>query len=224
MTVQPTPPLAGDPSVLRLRVEYTAALLNSTELDTWQVQIQAGDTCVGSLRAVRGLYGGPPERTDTWDECYLIPGVRRVASDEQEVSFEADEHLAGLRARFAARGGLCAMVAEQLLGPAEVGLREWGSRHVLVFEQLTLSAPFNDRATAACVISSVARRAADGDFLLVFPARTAGTDTGTALLESAGRMLWAEQHSEDLYCLDTKFDQGEGHADAWESLLSRVRH
>ncbi|MFH0245870.1 hypothetical protein ACGRHY_26435 [Streptomyces sp. HK10] len=152
------------------------------------------------------------------------PDAHWVATDGQEILFEGNEHLADLRSRFSAQGGLCAVVADQLLSDQEVGLREWGSRHVLVFDQLTLSAPWNDPATAACVISSVASRAAPGDFLLVFPARAAPAETDTALLEAAGCVLWAEQYTDDLYCLDTKFDQGEGVADAWESLLSRVRH
>ncbi|MEU3657732.1 hypothetical protein AB0E67_34245 [Streptomyces sp. NPDC032161] len=227
MAAQRALPPNGDPSALRLHVEYTAALVDSPALDIWQVRIQAGETPVGSLRAVRGLYGGPPEGTDTWNEgCSLMdgtPDAHWVATDGQEILFEGNEHLADLRSRFSAQGGLCAVVADQLLSDQEVGLREWGSRHVLVFDQLTLSAPWNDPATAACVISSAASRAAPGDFL-VFPARTAPAETDTALLEAAGCVLWAEQYTDDLYCLDTKFDQGEGVADAWESLLSRVRH
>lgn len=77
--------------------------------------------------------------------------------------------------------------------------------------------------TTACVISSVAGRAATGDFLLVFPAATATGAGNTALLEAAGHLLWAEQYTDDLYCLDTKFDHGEGVAEGWELLLSRVR-
>ncbi|WP_435059662.1 hypothetical protein [Streptomyces sp. bgisy060] len=228
MAAQPALPPNGDPSALRLHVEYTASLVDSPALDIWQVRIQAGEASVGSLRAVRGLYGGPPEGTDMRNEgCSLMdgmPDVHWVAADGQEILFEGNEHLADLRSRFSAQGGLCAVVADQLLSDQEVGLREWGSRHVLVFDQLTLSAPWNDPAIAACAISSVASRAALGDFLLVFPARTAPAETDTALLEAAGCVLWAEQYTDDLYCLDTKFDQGEGVADAWESLLSRVRH
>ncbi|MFI1855546.1 hypothetical protein [Streptomyces sp. NPDC020480] len=228
MAAQPPAATTPDPSGLRLRVEYTASLVDSPVLDTWQVQIQAGGDPVGSLRAVRGLYGdGPQIGTDTWNEgCSVMDGVPSVdlaAAAEQDFTFEGDEQLAEFRSRFSARGGLCAVVAEQLLSDVAVGLREWGSRHVLVFDQLSLSAPWHDPVTAACVISSVASRAAAGDFLLVFPARTATAETDTALLEAAGSLLWAEQHTDDLYCLDTRFDQGEGVAQAWESLLSRVR-
>lgn len=228
MTAQPAFPPNGDPRALRLRVEYTASLVDSPTLDIWQVQIQAGENSVGSLRAVRGLYGGPQEGRDTWNEgCSLmegIPSVDLAAAAEQDFLVEGDEHLADLRSRFSAQGGICALVADQLLSDVAVGLREWGSRHVLVFDQLSLSAPWNDPATAACVISSVASRAAAGDFLLVFPARTTAAEGDTALLEAAGSLLWAEQHTDDLYCLDTRFDQQEGAADAWESLLSRVPH
>ena len=67
-------------------------------------------------------------------------------------------------------------------------------------------------------------RAASGDFLLVFPAGTVTGGGDTALLEAAGRLLWAEPwYTDDLYYLDTKFDHGEGVAEAWELLHSRVR-
>ncbi|MEW2493764.1 hypothetical protein AB0942_09475 [Streptomyces nodosus] len=229
MTTQPTAKAATDPTGLTLRVEHTAPLLDLPVLDIWQVQIQAEGNPVGSLRAVRGLYrGGLQEEADTWNEgCSVMEGVPSIdlaAAAEQDLFPEEDEQLADLRSRFSARGGFCALVAEQILSDEAVGLREWGSRNVLVFDQFSLSAPWNDPATAACVISSVADRAATGDFLLVFPAGTAMGIGDAALLEAGGRLLWAEPwDTDDLYCLDTKFDHGEGVAEAWELLHSRVR-
>ncbi|MGW2425186.1 hypothetical protein ACWC0C_39105 [Streptomyces sp. NPDC001709] len=227
MTIQPTASITTDPTGLTLRVEYTASLLDLPVLDIWQVQIQAEGNPVGSLRAVRGLYGGGPQEAETWNEgCSVMDGVLSVdmaAAAEQDLVPEEDEQLADLRSRLSARGGICAVVAEQLLSDEAVGLREWGSRNVLVFDQFSLSAPWNDPVTAACVISSVVGQAAAGDFLLVFPAGTVTGGGDTALLEAGGRLLWAEQYTDDLYCLDTKFDHGEGTAEAWELLLSRVR-
>lgn len=229
MTIQPTAVIASDPSGLTLRVEHTAPLLDLPVLDIWQVQIQAQGNLVGSLRAVRGLYGddGLHDRTDTQNEmCSVmdgLPSVNLAAAAELDFWPEEDKQLADLRSRLSARGGFCAVVAEQLLSDEAVGLREWGSRNVVIFDQLSLAAPWNDPVTTACVISSVAGRAATGDFLLVFPAGTATAEGDTALLEAAGRLLWAEQYTDDLYCLDTKFDHGEGVAEAWELLLSRVR-
>ena len=228
MTTQPTAAITTDPTGLTLRVEHTAPLLDLHVLDIWQVQIQADGNPVGSLRAVRGLYrGSPQEGTDTWNEmCSVMDGVPSVdlaAAAEQDFFPEEDKQLADLRSQLSARGGFCAVVAEQLLSDEAVGLREWGSRNVLVFDQFSLSAPWNDPATAACVISSVAGWAAAGDFLLAFPAGTVTGGGDTALLEAAGRLLWAESYTDDLCCLDTKFDHGEGDAEAWELLRSRVR-
>ncbi|MFD4243609.1 hypothetical protein ACFWP3_18730 [Streptomyces sp. NPDC058525] len=227
MTNQPADGTSTDPTRLTLRVEHTAPLVDGSGLDLWQVQIQADGDPVGSLRAVRGLYGGArQDETDEWGEtCSVMEGVPSIdlaAAAEQDWFPEQDEHLAELRSRLSAWGGSCAVVAEQLLSDEAVGLREFGSRSVLVFDQLSLSAPWNDPVTAACVISSVTGRAASGDFLLVFPAGTATRGADAALLEEAGRLLWAEQYSDDLYCLDLKFDHGEGLAEAWELLLARV--
>ncbi|MCQ1577200.1 hypothetical protein [Streptomyces parvus] len=229
MTTQPTAELTTDPTGLTLHVEHTAPLLDLPVLDIWQVQIRAEGLPVGSVRAVRGLYGdGTQDREEMWGEgCSVmggIPSIDLAAAAEQDLFPEEDTQLAELRSRFAARGGICALVAEQMLTDEAVGLREWGSRNVLVFDQFSLSAPWNDPVTAACVISSVADQAASGDFLLVFPARTVTGGGDTALLEAGGSMLWAEPwYTDDLYYLDTKFDQGEGAAEAWELLHSRVR-
>ncbi|MGW2652201.1 hypothetical protein ACWC1D_00845 [Streptomyces sp. NPDC001478] len=229
MTTQPTAETTTDPTGLTLRVEHTAPLLDLPVLDIWQVQIQAEGNPVGSLRAIRGLYGGDPrDGAYAWDEgCSVMDGVPSIdmaAAAERDLFAEQDEQLADLRSRFFARGGFCALVAEQILTDEAVGLREWASRNVLVFDQFSLSAPWNDPATAACVISSVADRAASGDFLLVFPAGTVTGIGDAALLEAGGRLLWAEPwDTDDLCCLDTKFDHGEGVAEAWELLHSRVR-
>ncbi|MFI5689878.1 hypothetical protein [Streptomyces sp. NPDC051636] len=153
-----------------------------------------------------------------------IPSIDLAAAAEQDLFPEEDKQLADLRSRLSAWGGICALVAEQMLTDEAVGLREWGSRNVLVFDQFSLSAPWNDPATAACVISAVADQAASGDFLLVFPARTVTGGGDTALVEAGGSLLWAEPwYTDDLYYLDTKFDYGEGAAEAWELLHSRVR-
>ncbi|MFF5018981.1 hypothetical protein [Streptomyces sp. NPDC001165] len=228
MTPQPTAAITTDPTRLTLRVEHTAPLLDLPVLDIWQVQIQAEGNPVGSLRAVRALYGGGPQNgAYTWNEgCSVMDGVPSLdlaAAAEQDLFPEEDKQLADLRSRLSAWGGFCAVVAEQLLSDEAVGLREWGSRNVLVFDQFSLSAPWNDPVTTACVISSVVGQAAAGDFLLVFPAGTVTGGGDTALLEAGGRLLWAEQYTDHLYCLDTKFDQGEGTAEAWELMLSRVR-
>lgn len=227
MTNQPADASSPDPTRLTLRVEHTAPLVDVPGLDLWQVQIQADGEPVGSLRAVRGLYeGARQDETDEWGEACSVmegmPSIDLAAAAEQDWFPEEDEQLAKLRSRLSAWGGSCAVVAEQLLSDEAVGLREWGSRNVLVFDQFSLSAPWNDPVTVACVISSVAGRAAGGDFLLVFPAGTTTGGTDAALLEEAGRLLWAEQYSDDLYCLDLKFDHGEGLAEAWEQLLARV--
>ncbi|MFD3761981.1 hypothetical protein [Streptomyces sp. NPDC058622] len=228
MTNQPADATSTDPTRLTLRVEHTAPLVDVPGLDLWQVQIQADGDPVGSLRAVRGLYAGarPDETDDEWGEtCSVIEGMPSIdlaAAAEQDWFPEEDKQLAELRSRLSAWGGSCAVVAEQLLSDDAVGLREFGSLNVLVFDQFSLSAPWNDPVTAACVISAVADRAAGGDFLLVFPAGTATGGADAALLEEAGRLLWAEQHSDDLYCLDLKFDHGEGLAETWELLLARV--
>ncbi|MFB6984646.1 hypothetical protein ACNPQN_39135 [Streptomyces sp. NPDC056297] len=227
MTNQPADATTTDPTSLSLRVEHTAPLVDLPGLDLWQVQIQADGNPVGSLRAVRGLYGGArQDGTDPWNEtCSVMEGVPSIdlaAAAEQDLFPEEDKELAHLRSRLSAWGGSCAVVAEQLLSDDAVGLREWGSRNVLVFDQFSLSVPWNEPVTAACVISAVADQAAGGDFLLVFPAGTATETSDTALLGKAGRLLWAEQYTDDLYCLDTKFDPGEGTAEAWELLLARV--
>ncbi|MFB7836123.1 hypothetical protein [Streptomyces sp. NPDC056056] len=228
MTDQPADATSTDPTRLTLRVEHTAPLIDVPGLDLWLVQIQADGEPVGSLRAVRGLYAGTrqDESDYEWGEpCSVMEGMPSIdlaAASEQDWLPEEDKQLAELRSRLSAWGGHCAVVAEQLLSDEAVGLREFGSLNVLVFDQFSLSAPWNDPVTAACAISAVAGRAAGGDFLLVFPAGTGTGGPDAALLEEAGRLLWAEQYSDDLYCLDLKFDHGEGLAEAWEQLLARV--
>lgn len=95
---------------------------------------------------------------------------------------------------------------------------------MLVFDQLSLCAPWDDPVVAAGVVAAVVDQAATRDCLVVFPTGAAAEEADLALLEAAGSLLWAEPFSDDTQCFDTKFDDhGEGVAEVEELLMSRVR-
>jgi len=228
MTLQPAAVVAGDPSSLTLHFQHTAQFLDVSALEIWEVQISADGKPVGSLRAIRGLHcsgGGAEAGTDAQKDLCSEAGEVNDLEESWPLDEAQEAQLDNLRSQLSAQGGFCALVAEQLLSDDAVGLRDWGSLNVLVFDQLSLSAPWDDPLIAAAVAASVVDWAAAGAFLVIFPAGTAAEGADAALLEAAGRLLWAEPPvlSDDLCFLDTKFDQGEGVAEVRELLLSRVR-
>ncbi|QDN54162.1 hypothetical protein [Streptomyces sp. S1D4-20] len=218
MTIQPAAAVVGDPATLTLQFQHTAQLVDPSWLEIWQVQICADGKPVGSLRAVNGLYGSGGLQARREIRGPSCPEAWEFDDQEDLFSPEGDAQLDRLRSRLSSQGGLCAVVAQQILSDVEVGLREWGSLNVFVFDQLSLSAPFNVPPIAAAVAASVSDLVAADDSLLVFPTGTVTEGGDTALLEAAGRLLWAEQFSDDLCFLDTKFDQREGVAEVRELL------
>ncbi|MEW2490817.1 hypothetical protein [Streptomyces sp. NPDC048411] len=210
--------VVADPAGLTLDFQHTTPLLGLSATEIWQVQIRADGAPVGRLRAVLTPYrGGGSPQTLTDSEYSHCTGGELIYEDAEDW-FPDVKQLDSLRSRLSAQGGFCAQVAEQLLSESAVGLRDFGSLNVLVFDQLSLSAPWDDPTVAAGVVAFVVDQVAVADLLVVFPAGAAAD-----LLAAAGSLLWAEQFSDDTQCLDTKFDHGEGVAEVRELLLSRVR-
>ncbi|MCX4538972.1 hypothetical protein OHA79_44785 (plasmid) [Streptomyces sp. NBC_00841] len=221
MTTQPA--TVADPAGLTLDFQHTTPLLGLSATEIWQVQIRADGAPVGSLRAVLTPYrgGGSPQPGTDSEYSHCTRG--ELIYEDVEEWFPDVKQLDSLRSRLSAQGGFCAQVAEQLLSEGAVGLREFGSLNVLVFDHLSLSAPWDDPTVAAGVVALVVDQVAVADLLVVFPAGAAAEEAGADLLAAAGSLLWAEQFSDDTQCLDTKFDHGEGVAEVRELLLSRVR-
>ncbi|MFI5867096.1 hypothetical protein [Streptomyces sp. NPDC051546] len=228
MTSQPTAASAADPRELTLDIQHTIPLLGPSTTEIWQVQLHAGGTPVGSLRAVLNVHRANGRAQSPYSHCFgddLDEADDFLDTDEADgFPLLAEEQLNVLRSRLSAHGGFYALAADQLLGEDALGLREFGSLSMLVFDQLTLTAPWDDPTIAAAVIASVIDEAAVTDCLVVLPAGAAAEQPGAGLLAAAGPSLWAEQLSDDTQSLDTKFDEGEGIAEVRETLHARIGH
>src|SRR3954469_20937243 len=111
-------------------------LLGPSTTEAWQVQIHSAGTPVGSLRAVLNIHQADrPE--SAYSHCF---GGDLVYEEADEFLLPDEEELDDLRLRLSAHGGFYALAADQLLDNAALGVREFGSLSMLVFDQLSLTA------------------------------------------------------------------------------------
>jgi hypothetical protein len=169
------PDTKADPGALVLEFRHTHRLIDPSEegVQTWRVDIAAGDQAVGSLRATRGLY-------------WKADNLRERMADEQSFLALVAEQLLDADGKFRPE-------FEDFVDMAS---------SVLVVDELDIAAPWNDPWIVAGLAASVIDRLTDNQFAVVFP-HAASHGTGAALLAEAATLLSAEPFSEDLLILDT---------------------
>ena len=169
------PDTKADPGALVLEFRHTHRLIDPSEegVQTWRIDIAAGDQAVGSLRATRGLY-------------WKADNLRERMADEQSFLALVAEQLLDADGKFR---------------PEFEAFVDMASS-VLVVDELDFEAPWNDPWIVAGVAASIIDRLTDNQFAVVFP-HAAPHGTGAALLAEAATLLSAEPFSEDLLILDT---------------------
>jgi hypothetical protein len=169
------PDTKADPGALVLEFRHTHRLIDPSEegVQTWRVDITAGDQAVGSLRATRGLY-------------WKADNLRERMADEQSFLARVAEQLLDADGKFRPE-------FEDFVDMAS---------SVLVVDELDIATPWNDPWIVAGLAASVIDRLTDNQFAVVFP-HAASHGTGAALLAEAATLLSAEPFSEDLLILDT---------------------
>ncbi|MFM9499871.1 hypothetical protein ACKI1Q_40605 [Streptomyces galilaeus] len=191
------PDTKADPGVLGLEFRHAHRLIDASEegVQTWRVDIVAGDKTVGSLRATRGLY-------------WKADNLRERMADEQAFLALVAEQLLDHDGKFL---------------PAFEEFVDMASS-LLVVDELSIASPWNDPWIVAGLASSVIDRLTDNQFAVVFP-HTASPGTGAALLADAATLLSAEPFSDELLIIDTALAAPEEAAHrVRERLRERARH